>query len=282
MSVFIWADTARNSLCGFCVRKVFERKHERENKSSHCSLWELLLPLQCLKLLHSWAPGGQRDSQGTEQLLGGSRIPKAQTAALLPYKLGCIISIGCPNHCFWAPCDELLQKPIVFIPDCCWIKQMKWKFFRTALISMCCYCVKACFQMCNCQEREPKQSNQVAHKRLEHCVLRNVNNTTKHHMGYVSCFNNNKFIKWQEATLLCKPILLNHNPPILFFSLFNMNTFCNLNMKDLSRDRFWTVHWLHWSEKHSTCGNSTLLKLKAFSHDISFATKLNCHWRRQA
>lgn len=38
MSVFIWADTARNSLCGFCVRKVFERKHERENKSSHCSL----------------------------------------------------------------------------------------------------------------------------------------------------------------------------------------------------------------------------------------------------
>lgn len=57
-------------------------------------------------------------------------------------------------------------------------------------------------------------------------------------MGYVSCFNNNnKFVKWQEATLLCKPILLNHNPPV-FFSLFNMNTFCNLNTKDLSRDTF--------------------------------------------
>lgn len=36
----------------------------------------------------------------------------------------------------------------------------------------------------------------------------------KRHMGYVSCFNNNKFIKWQEATLLCKPILLNHSPSI--------------------------------------------------------------------
>lgn len=60
-------------------------------------------------------------------------------------------------------------------------------------------------------------------------------------MGYVSCFNNNnKFVKWQEATLLCKPILLNHNPPG-FFSLFNMNTFCNLNTKDLSRDTFWTA-----------------------------------------
>lgn len=59
----------------------------------------------------------------------------------------------------------------------------------------------------------------------------------KHHVGYVSCFNNNKFIKWQEATLLCKRILLNHSPPI--FSSFNMNTFCNLNMKDLCRDMLW-------------------------------------------
>lgn len=35
-------------------------------------------------------------------------------------------------------------------------------------------------------------------------------------MGYVSFFNNNKFIKWQEATLLCKLILLNHSPSIVF------------------------------------------------------------------
>lgn len=47
-------------------------------------------------------------------------------------------------------------------------------------------------------------------------VLRNVNNTMKRHMGYVSCFNNNKFTKWQEATLLCKLILLNHSPSIFF------------------------------------------------------------------
>lgn len=44
MSGFIWVDAAWNSLCGFCVREVFERKHEREKeKSLHSSFGKLLL-----------------------------------------------------------------------------------------------------------------------------------------------------------------------------------------------------------------------------------------------
>lgn len=100
---------------------------------------------------------------------------------------------------------------------------------------------QVCSQVYEWWEEESEQSDDVARKLFGALsVLRNVNNTMKRHRGYVSCFNNNKFITWQEATLLCKPILLNHSPSF-FFSSFNMNTFCNLYVKDLRRDMFWTT-----------------------------------------
>lgn len=52
MSVFIWADTARNSLCGFCVREAFERKYERGEKEKRVPTPQLLktcLPIQNLE-----------------------------------------------------------------------------------------------------------------------------------------------------------------------------------------------------------------------------------------
>lgn len=51
MPGFPWVDAAWNSLCGFCVREVFERKHEREKqKSPHCSSGELVQKASSFKV----------------------------------------------------------------------------------------------------------------------------------------------------------------------------------------------------------------------------------------
>lgn len=54
MSGFTWVDTAWNSLCGFCVREVFERKHEREkekNQPRSAVFANCYLPVWSLKVI---------------------------------------------------------------------------------------------------------------------------------------------------------------------------------------------------------------------------------------
>ena len=131
---------------GFVSEKCL-KENMREKKSPHTAA-QLLLHLQHLKLLHSEVPVGDR------------RVPRGQrsssgTAGFLRHEPQC-----CCCHTNWNASFPLGAQTKPMLPSSWWWAHTKtnsihprsllsqtnevskWKFFRTALIRVCCYCVK--------------------------------------------------------------------------------------------------------------------------------------------